>query len=367
MKISYIVHGYTNSGGTERVLATKANYLATYGYNVSIISMGQENKSPFFSYSPQIQFYHLNLSGNDLKNKHLFMERVSACLNTIKPDIAITMGFGVSKYLYEVKDGSKKIFEYHFSKYKRKFELAALDKYSLGRIFTDIYSYKRSKIARRYDRFIVLTNEDKESWRNIPNIEVISNPLSFVTDKYSDVTAKRVISVGRYTYQKGFDLLIDIWSEINKRYPDWKLSIYGSGGKKAYLENCIKKFGLSDVIELHPPTPNVDKEFLESSIFAMTSRYEGFGLVLSEAMSCGLPVISYACKCGPRDIIKDGEDGFLIEFKDKPAFIDKLSLLIEDQALRTKMGEAARNNVARFNIENIMPKWISLFEQMIPE
>lgn len=365
MKISYIVHGYTNAGGIERVLATKANYLTEYGYEVSIISMGKEDKAPFFSFSPKIKFYHLDLDYDDLKNKDLFIQKVSAYFNTIKPDIAITVGLGVSKYLYEIKDGSKKIFELHFSKYKRKFELAALDKYALGRVLTDIYSYKRNKIARQYDRFVVLTNEDKESWRNMPNIEVIENPLSFVADGYSDVTAKRVIAVGRYTYQKGYDLLIDIWSEIYKKYPDWKLLIYGSGGKKTYLEKCIEKFNLKGVVELHPPTKNVDIEFQKSSIFAMTSRYEGLPLVLMEAMSCGLPAISYACKCGPRDTIMDGEDGFLIGFKDRQAFIDKLSLLIEDQALRKKMGEAARNNVKRFNIENVMPKWISLFEEMV--
>lgn len=365
MKLAYVVHGYTDSGGTERVLAKKANYFIEQGHEVSIISMKEETREPFFSFSPKIEFYHLNIKKNGKESKKLFLEQLSDCLMDIKPDISISMGFGLSIYLYEIKDGSKKILEIHFSKYKRKHYFTILDKYYLGRVISNIYEREKINAARHFDSFVVLTDEDKESWRNMPNIEVIPNPTSFLPEEYSDVTAKRVMAAGRYTHQKGFEYLIDIWGEVAEKYPDWKLSIFGDGRKKKLLEDRIKKLKLYNSVELLPITSNIQKEMMDSSVYALTSRYEGLPLVLIEAMACGLPVIAFACKCGPRDVIKDGEDGFLIGFKNKKTFAEKLSLLIENEELRIRMGKAARNNIQRFDSKIIMPKWESLFKRLL--
>lgn len=365
MKIAYVVHGYTDSGGTERVLAKKANYFIEQGHEVSIISMKEETSKPFFSFSSKIKFYHLNIKKSEKESKELFLEQLSDCLAGIKPDISISMGFGLSIYLYKIKDGSKKVLEIHFSKYKRKHYFTTWDKYYLGRVISNIYEREKINAARHFDSFVVLTDEDKESWRDMPNIEVIPNPISFMPEEYSDVTAKRVLAAGRYTYQKGFEYLIDIWNEIAKKYPDWKLSIFGDGSKKKLLETRIKKFNLSESVELLPITSNIQKEMMNSSVYALTSRYEGLPLVLIEAMACGLPAVAFACKCGPRDVIENGEDGFLIEFKNKNAFAEKLSLLIENEELRRRMGKSARTNIQRFNTENVMPKWESLFERLL--
>lgn len=364
MRIVYVVHGYENSGGTERVLSVKANYLVEKGYDVSIISLKDVVDKPFFEFSSQIKLYHLGWPKDDEKYRDLFVEKATLLLKEIKPDITLTSGIGVTKYLYMVKDGSKKIFELHFTKYKRKFELASLDKYFIGRFITAIYSYKRNSIVRKYDCFVVLTEEDKESWRNISNIEVIPNPMSFLPSSYSDVSSKRVIGVGRYMYQKGFDFLIDIWADIYKKYPEWKLVLFGNGRKRKMLEERAKKLGLTKVIEFNDPTNNIEEEYKKSSIFALTSRYEGFGLVLIEAMSCGLPSVAYSCKCGPRDIISNEEDGFLIEMGDKTSYVEKLSLLIENEELRRTMGRAAAQNMLRFGLDDVMLKWINLFSKL---
>lgn len=364
MKIVYVVYGYTNPGGTERVLATKANYFAEKGHQVSIVSLKKETENPFFNFSPLISFYNLDIPPSDKKYKQLFIDKVTELFKQIQPDIALTMGFGLTIYLSEVKDKSKKIFEYHFSKYKRKFELAALDKYAMGRLLTDMYSLKRNKVVRKYDCFVVLTDEDKQSWRNIPNIEVIANPRAFVPSNYSELTTKRAIAVGRHTYQKGFESLIDIWADITTKYPDWKLVIFGSGKKKERLEKQIKSLGITGAVELLPPTRNVEEEYKNSSVYVMTSKYEGLPLVLMEAMSCGLPAVSYACKCGPGEIITDEEDGFLVKPGDKKAFIEKLSLLFENRELQKRMGQLAAENMQRYNVEDIMPLWIKLFEKL---
>ncbi|MBD8347000.1 glycosyltransferase family 4 protein [Dysgonomonas sp. HGC4] len=367
MKIAYVVHAYTNSAGMERVLAKKSNYLVAQGFEVFIITLGEDNAEPFFYFDPKIKIYKLGIPNDTEEYKELYLKKLSACLALIKPDISISTGLGITKYLYEVNDGSKKVLELHFTKYKRKFELAALDKYCVGRFITNIYSYKRTKVARMYDRFVVLTEEDKDSWQNLSNISVIPNPISFIPEDYSSNESKRVIAIGRYTYQKGFDLLISIWAQIHKQHPDWILSIYGSGKKKAKLERQIQQLELEKCIELNTPTKEIALKLVESSIFAMTSRYEGQGLALMEAMACGLPAVAFACKCGPRDIIRNGEDGFIVDTKDYKAFEEKLASLMKDSDLRTKMGKQARQNVLRFSEENIMPKWTKLFNDLLNE
>lgn len=365
MKIVYVVHGYTNSGGTERVLALKANYLVKYGYQVSIISLKGSGSKPFFDFDPAIQFYDLDIK-NKQKNKPLFAQKIEELLREIKPDISISTGIGLTRYLYLSNDPSKKVLEMHFAKYRRKFYLATIDHTFLGRLIADIYCFRKNRMVKKYDRLVVLTDEDKKSWRNTPNLLVIPNPVSFVPKSYADLEAKRIIVVGRFTYQKGMDLLMPIWAKVASEFPNWVLSIYGSGDKKVKdkVEKQAKSLNLTNQVEICQPTIHIEDEFLNSSISLMTSRYEGFGMVIVEAMSCGVPVIAYACKCGPRDIITDGKDGFLIEPGHADGFADQLRTLIKDESLRKQMGLNARKSVQRFDTDIVMKKWIDLFETL---
>jgi len=366
MKIVYIIREYANPGGSDRVLSVKANYLVAHGYDVSIIAMTNGTKKPFFYFDPRIQFFHLDISGKDRKTKRLFREKVKAIFEEIQPDIAISTGIGnLSFLLSTVQYDCKKILEFHFNKYKRKYRLASLDKYKLGRIFNNTICWKQNRIARSYDRLVILTNEDSISWNSVPKRAVIYNPLSFNPKNTSSLNVKRLVSVGRYASQKGYDYLIDIWSKVEKDYPDWILSIYGSGRKERKIRALIEKLNIKNRVELNPPSQDIETVFSNSSIYAMTSRYEGFGLVLTEAMSCGLPLISYDCKCGPREIITDGEDGFLIEFKNSKQFISKLKLLLDDPTLREQMGTKANENSGRLKLENIMPQWEALFAEVL--
>lgn len=367
MKIVYLVADYKNAGGIERVISLKSNYLISIGYEVHIVSCSEQDKDPFFQFDPRIQFHNLGMHSIKEKYRPLFLARLSQCLDQIKPDITISTAMRVMNYLYEVNDGSKKVLELHFSKYRRKFALARFEKSVLGRIILNTYYRNINRIVRQYDKFIVLTEEDKRSWTvtNIPNIEVIPNPLSFVPETCSDLTSKRIIAIGRHTYQKGFDILIDIWNKIESKYPEWKLTIFGSGRKSRLIEKKISKLNLSHRIELLPPSSDIVAEFAKSSIFALSSRYEGLPMVLLESMVCGVPPVCFACKCGPADVVKDGESGFLSPMDDKDTFARQLSKLIEDEQLRQKMGKAAREQIMSLQIENVMPKWISLFENLV--
>jgi glycosyltransferase involved in cell wall biosynthesis len=219
------------------------------------------------------------------------------------------------------------------------------------------------KQLRRLSCFVVLSEEDNKNWPELNNKVVIPNSLSYFPDFQSTCENKRVIAVGRYTWQKGFDLLLKAWRIVFEKHPDWHLDIYGSGEREEY-EQLAKEFGISEVVTCHPATNDVYDKYRESSIFAFSSRYEGFGLVLAEAMSTGVPAVSFACPCGPSDIIRDYEDGILVEEGNIQQFAESLCYMIEHNDERKTFGHKARISSQRFGQESIMKKWINLFDEI---
>src|SRR5690606_9157382 len=282
-------------------------------------------------------------------------------LKSLRADIVVSMFDNDVGFVSKIKDGSKKVVEIHFSRFKRlqygrKGLMGWIDKVRSGR---DL------KIVKRYDRFVVLTEEDKNYWGALDNIVVIPNANSFESDEKSSLMHKQVIAVGRYDYQKGFDDLIHIWKRVISEAPGWKLNIYGHGPLKEVFEALIDGLGLQESIELAAPVRNIKEAYLNSSILVMTSRYEGLPMVLLESQVCGVPMVSYMCKCGPKDVIKDGQNGFLVEEGNQDQFAEKLLLLMKDDVLRKRMGLAAIDNSKNYGEEKIMQRWISLFEGLM--
>jgi len=220
------------------------------------------------------------------------------------------------------------------------------------------------RLAKLYDRFVVLTQEDKGYWGDLPNIRVIPNAQSFIPKATALLQAKRVIAVGRYDYQKGFDDLIHVWKKVHGSETGWQLAIYGGGPMKEELENLRDQLGLQNDVLLCDAVKDIEKIYMEGSLLVMTSRYEGLPMVLIEGQSCGLPVVSYACKCGPRDIINDGENGFLIEEGDRDTFAAKIIQLIGDEKLRSKMGLKAKENSQNYQEEKVMAEWVNMFNEL---
>lgn len=221
------------------------------------------------------------------------------------------------------------------------------------------------KRIQKFDAIITLTENDKKEWKDFSNVQIIPNLLTCYPETIlQDKRYKRVISAGRLQWQKGYDLLIESWREVHKRFPDWHLAIFGDGPDRGLLQTMIEQYGLSEVVHLYMPTDTIYAEYTKSDFYVMSSRWEGFGLVLIEAMSCGIPCISFDCPHGPSDIIDNGNDGFLVENGNINLLAEKINYLIDREDIRTEMGKQARKNVKRFKIENIAGQWEALFNQL---
>ena len=200
----------------------------------------------------------------------------------------------------------------------------------------------------------------------MPNIEVIPNAAMSMGHNLSDGSAKRVIAVGRLDYQKGFDRLIQAWeiAQKNESFKDWTLDIFGQGEWQDMLQQMIDKAGLNHNTHINKPTNAIGKEYANSSLIVMTSNYEGFGMVLVEAMACGVPAIAFDCKCGPSDIIDNGKNGLLVKEGDIAGLAEAMMKLMGDEQLRKRMSVNARSVVETYSEETVMNKWISLFTSL---
>ena len=376
MKLIYCIRATYNPGGMERVLLNKVSYLVREkGWNVTIVTTDQRGRPPFYPFPEEIRMIDLGINYADdneknvllkisgyLKRRKVHKRKLAALLDKERVDIVVSLDPSESSFIPELKDGSKKVLELHFCKFFRlQYGRSGL----LG--FIDRLRTKQDeKIARKFDKFVVLTNEDKGYWGAMPNIEVIPNAAMSMGHNLSDGSAKRVIAVGRLDYQKGFDRLIQAWeiAQKNESFKDWTLDIFGQGEWQDMLQQMIDKAGLNHNTHINKPTNAIGKEYANSSLIVMTSNYEGFGMVLVEAMACGVPAIAFDCKCGPSDIIDNGKNGLLVKEGDIAGLAEAMMKLMGDEQLRKRMSVNARSVVETYSEETVMNKWISLFTSL---
>lgn len=375
MKILYLIHSTYNPGGMERVLLNKVRYLVEEkGWDVTVVTTDQHERASFYPFPEGVKMIDLGVNYSEdngkpflkklmgfLKRRRLHKKRMTEILAQVKPDVVDCFYPGECSFVPELKDGSKKVMELHQSKlfhhqYNRSGLMGLADK---------VRARMDERLVRKFDRFVVLTEEDSKMWGEMPNIRVIPNAANFIAQKYSDCSEKRVIAVGRLDYQKSFDRLILVWEKVHEKMPDWRLDIFGQGEWKDMLQRMIDERELQDCVRLNGPIKDIGKEYAESSMLVMSSHYEGFPMVMIEAMACGLPAVCFDFKCGPRDIIVEGENGLIVPDGDIDGLASAIIKLMKDEKLRKRMGERAKRVVETYSEERVMGLWEELFEEIL--
>lgn len=377
MKIVYCIHSLYNPGGMERVLLNKVRYFVEQkGWEIVIVTTDQHNRPTFYPLPQGVRMVDLDINYSDdnrlsplgkiagyLKRRRRHRRRLSALLNAERPDITVSLFPCESSFIPSLKDGSKKVLEIHYSKFFR----LQYGRHGLLRLIDRLRTRSDEKLAQRFDRFVVLTREDRDYWPKMANIEVIPNAALFRPASTADLTAKHVVAVGRLDHQKGFDRMLDVWAELMQTHPelsDWTLDIYGQGEWHDSLLQQADRLGIASSVKLHAPTKDIEKVYTSSAFLLMTSRYEGFPMVMIEAMACGLPVISYNFKTGPRDIIRPGENGYFVTDGDSSALVAAMANLMNDLPLRQRLGKNAFRVRDTFSEASVMDKWTRLFEDL---
>ncbi|SEG50298.1 Glycosyltransferase involved in cell wall bisynthesis [Halpernia humi] len=357
MKLLYITNGITGSGGLERVLAVKTALLVeNFGYEIHILSLNENGKATFFKFSDKIKRHSIEISGNKFQYFLKYKSGIQKIVDEVKPDVISVCDDALKGFFlpYLIKTKSKWIHESHAS-------------FLLGNkgkglpLKKKIQHQIKQILGKNFSKIILLTEANKKEW-SLKNLLVIPNPLSFESQEISSLKNKKIIAVGSYSFNKGYDLLLKIWAKIETNFPNWELNVYGRNTKE-YLQTEAENLNLKN-IHFFSSVPDIEKKYVESSFLVLPSRSEGFGMVLIEAMSCGLPVISFDCPHGPKEIISNGKDGFLIENGNIDEFSTKIKTLINDENLRQEMGKAAKLNSKKFNAETIVKQWDELFKKI---
>lgn len=378
LKLVYVTPAIYSAGGVERVVTLKASYFAEhYGYDVTIIVTEGKGRDSFFPLSNKVKVINLAINFEELwtcsfiqkifvylKKQHLYKRMLSRELQRIRPDITISTLRREINFLNDIRDGSRKIGEIHVNRANyRNFKTE--DSNFVKNLFAKLWSSNLVGHLKKLDKLVVLTEKDREAWTELEQVEVIPDPLPFVPESVSSLTEKRVIAVARYSYEKGIDLILQAWAEVEKQCADWYLDIYGDGDTTSY-EKLMNELGIDKRrCRLNGRTNDVEYEYCHSSLFVLSSRFEGFGVVIVEAMACGLPVVAFDCPWGPRAIIKDGEDGILAENGNPSALAKGLICLMENDTKRVAMSTAAQRNVQRFSIDEIAQQWKCLFDEIV--
>ncbi|MDN3723965.1 glycosyltransferase family 4 protein [Aequorivita sp. SDUM287046] len=364
MKLLYITNGINGSGGLERVLSIKASYLAEhYGYEVSILCLNNNHLNPFYIFSKKIQMYSIPVGGSIFENIFEYKRGIKSIVRDVQPDVISVCDDGLKGFFVPliIREKIPIIYERHasinlnFNKENKGifFFLQAKLQYNLMK-----------NLATNFEKFIVLTKSNLKEWKG-DNLSVIPNALSFYPKESAALDTKKIIVVGSHSYNKGYDLLFLTWKKVAEVYKDWTLNIYGMPDINNTFKKKAEKMGLIGSVNFYDPVKNIKSKYLNSSIMVLPSRSEGFGMVIIEAMACGIPCVSFNCPHGPADIIHDGIDGYLVKNGNIESLAEKLITLIENQTLRKEMGARGRENVQRYLPENIVKEWDELFHKLI--
>lgn len=377
MKLIYCIASVHHPGGMERVLLNKLCWFVRQGgYDLTVVTTDQSGLPPFYAFPPEVKMIDLDVNyaidnqrsplakiASYFRKRSLHRKRLTDLLLQARADIVVSLYPSESSFIPRIKDGSKKVLELHYNKffrlqYNRRGLLGLADRFR---------TWQDERIVRRFDQFVVLTHEDAAYWGALPNLKVIPNAAIQTDTPQADTrNSRRVIAVGRLDYQKGFDRLIDAWSLLPADLREtWHLAIFGQGEWQEKLTEQIRHRHLEESVQIHPPTREIAQAYASSAFLAMSSHYEGFPMVMIEAMSCGLPVVTFDYPCGPKDIIRDGENGLLVKEGDIEGLSQALGRMMTDEDLRIRLGKAARHVLDTYRENTIMQQWTQCFQKLL--
>lgn len=366
MRVVCLYPAFAIWGGMERILVDKMNYFVRhFGFDIYVITSDQGQHENPYDLDERVHFIDLNICFHR-RYRHKWWRRpfiyrqlsrkyhklLEEQLEIILPDVMVCTTVQDVMSLLKIKGTTPLVVESHINFMHPDSLLHRVQKW--------INNYWIGKA----EAVVTLTDRDAEDWRRVSNhVHIIPNMVHLNdTNLFSDYTAKRVLFVGRFEEQKNIVELISIWQLVHPKFPDWKLDMYGDGALWEKYKQEADALNIN--IEIHKPTAQIMDVYRNSSIFVLTSLYEPFGLVIPEAMSCGLPVVSYDSPYGPASIISEGKDGFIVPLHDRQAFVDRLCQLMGDEELRKEMGKRAIASSQRFSADKIMPMWKELFEKL---
>lgn len=376
MKIIYHINSIYNPGGMERVTLNKATWLLEKGWDVLVVTTDQKGRPSFYNLPDGLRTADLGIDYSDdvgkgiatqtlgyFRRRRLHRKRLASLLEKERADIVVSLYPGESSFIPSINDGSRKILELHQNKF---FHRQYANK-GLKGLADRLREFLDERMVRRFDRFVVLTEEDRGYWGNLPNMVAIPNAAVSKEGNLSDCSTKRVIAVGRLDYQKSFDRLVDAWAMVCSKSEGWVLDIFGKGEWKDMLQSRIDNLGIADRCHLAGATSDIWSEYSSSSIAVMSSHYEGFPMAMVEAMACALPVVSFDFKTGPRDIIEDGKNGILVKDGDIEGLAQGLLRLMEDDGERVRMGACAHDSSMKYSQESVMAMWESVFKELLED
>lgn len=354
MRLLYITNGIRGAGGLERVLSIKTKWFIDHlGYEIHVVTLNEAHQDFFYAFHPSIQLHDLDVN---LKNFwslfQSYIRGINEIVKKVQPDVVLVCDDGLKGLLAPLwlNRNIPLVYERHAS------------------LWLNGHGWKASLMKRAsklYQRFIVLTSDCVGDWGDGSNIRVIANPLAQIPEKLSDLKALRAICVGSLSYNKGYDLLIKAWSEVCRDFPEWQIDVYGRGDMHAY-QLLASAHGLQTQLKFCGATQHIEQEYQQASCLILPSRSEGFGMVLIEAMSYGVPCVAFDCPNGPRHIIQHGVNGLLAKNGDIDDLAKQIKIMFLDQEARERMGQQAQSTVVNnYHMDRIGLLWQQLFNELV--
>ncbi|MCF0178711.1 MAG: glycosyltransferase family 4 protein [Bacteroidales bacterium] len=367
MKLLYFTIQINNLGGLARIVIDKINWLVVHGYEVTLCNIERVEVKPYYEIDKRVKLVRGDMSTEPggawtrIKGVLASIRRLRQIIAEEKPDVIINAHTPLITWVLPwMSRDIPKVMEVHQSRQG----LEVFNKRYLSPRNQFLHRHMIRWIYGRYDRFVVLTTGDRDSW-NLKNCVVIPNFTTMqVSEKLGTSEEKKsVVVLARLAPQKRIDLMIRIWEKVAATHKDWELNILGDGIDREALQQQIHDAGLDSSCHLLGAVTDVKPWLDKASVLALTSEYEGFGIVLIEAMLRRLAVIAFEY-VGVHDIINNGTDGYVVPFGDIDEYASKLSELMDNAELREKFTDDAVRSVKKFDKEMVMSRWERLFAEI---